>query len=131
MLQTRLFLSSAYHLETDGATERTNQTVEAMLQAFVSNHQEQWAGYLFLMEFALNNAKHSATCVGPFFFNYGLNLRTQTSAALPTHGMVQTAQEYVAKRIEAQRWARDQALQARSNQAMQADKRRWKGGHVP
>lgn len=100
ILQSKLFMSTAYHPETDGATERANQTIEAMLRAFVSNHQEQWADYVFVIEFACNNAVNASTGVSPFFFNRGLHPRTLTDVALPTHGRVQTAQDYLSSSSE-------------------------------
>ena len=58
--------SSAYHPETDGQTERVNQTVEHFLRSYVSHKQDDWVKWLPLAEFAYNNAKHSATGRSPF-----------------------------------------------------------------
>ena len=41
-LGTQLNLSLAYHLETDGMTERVNQVMEEMLRLYVMDHQTQW-----------------------------------------------------------------------------------------
>ena len=62
--------SSAYHPQTDGQTERVNQTVEHFLRAYVSHQQTDWAKWLPLAEFSYNNAKHSATGKSPFFALY-------------------------------------------------------------
>lgn len=59
-------MSSAYHPETDGATERSNQTVEVMLRSYVSDQQECWEKYLCLVEFAFNSAQNASTKVTPF-----------------------------------------------------------------
>ena len=58
--------SSAYHPESDGQTERVNQTVEHFLRSYVSHKQDDWVRWLPLAEFAYNNAKHSATGRSPF-----------------------------------------------------------------
>ena len=60
-------LSSAYHPQTDGQTERTNQTLEQYLRCFISYQQDDWSNILHLAEFAYNNTVHSSTKVTPFF----------------------------------------------------------------
>ncbi len=64
-------LSTAYHPETDGQTERVNQILETYLRHYVNYDQNDWARYLPLAEFAYNNSTHSATTMSPFFANKG------------------------------------------------------------
>jgi hypothetical protein len=64
-------LSTAYHPQTDGQTERTNRVVEDMLRHYVSPTQNDWHKYLPFVEFAINNSKHEATGVTPFSLVYG------------------------------------------------------------
>ena len=64
-------LSTAFHPQTDGQTERQNSTMEAYLQAFVNFEQNNWARLLLMAEFAYNNAKNAST--GYIFFE--LNCR--------------------------------------------------------
>ncbi|MBW0499942.1 hypothetical protein O181_039657 [Austropuccinia psidii MF-1] len=66
-------LSTAFHPETDGQTERVNQILEQYLQMYVSYHQDDWHTWLPLAEFAYNNAEHSSTKQSPFFTIYGRN----------------------------------------------------------
>ena len=54
-LGIELTLSTAYHPQTDGQSERTNQEVEQALRTVVSKHQDDWAKWLPVVEFALNN----------------------------------------------------------------------------
>ena len=49
-LVTQLNFSTAYHPETDGQTERTNQTLEDMLRMYVMDQQKHWEGFLPLVE---------------------------------------------------------------------------------
>ncbi|QRV77130.1 Retrotransposable element Tf2 protein [Ceratobasidium sp. AG-Ba] len=70
-LGIRPSLSSAFHPETDGQTERVNQTVEHYLRAFVSHKQDDWVKWLSTAEFSYNNAAHSATGTSPFYALYG------------------------------------------------------------
>lgn len=68
-LNIELRLSTAYHPQTNGQTERTNQTLEQYLRCFSSFAQDDWL--LPLAEFSYNNSIHSATKQSPFFANYG------------------------------------------------------------
>ena len=63
-------LSTTFHPQTDGQTERQNSTIEAYLQAFVNFKQNNWARLLPIAEFAYNNAKNASTGFTPFEFNY-------------------------------------------------------------
>ncbi|MBW0503093.1 hypothetical protein O181_042808 [Austropuccinia psidii MF-1] len=64
-------LSTAYHPEADGQTERVIQIVEQYLWMYVSYNQEDWNTWLHLAEFAYNNSDHSSTKQSPFFTVYG------------------------------------------------------------
>ncbi|KAJ5919015.1 Retrotransposon polyprotein [Penicillium verhagenii] len=66
-------LSTAYHPQTNGQTERTNQTLEQYLRHYVNYQQDDWAGLLPIAQFAYNNAMHATTKESPFFANYGYN----------------------------------------------------------
>ncbi|MBW0508515.1 hypothetical protein O181_048230, partial [Austropuccinia psidii MF-1] len=66
-------LSTAFHPETDGQTERVNQTLEQYLGMYVSYHQDEWHTWLPLAEFAYNNAEHLSKNQSPFFTIYGRN----------------------------------------------------------
>ena len=52
---TKLSFSTAYHLETDGQMERTNQILEDMLKMYAIDRPSKWEDYLHLAEFAYNN----------------------------------------------------------------------------
>ena len=64
-------LSSAYHPQTDGQSERVNRFLEEMLRAYVSPQQDDWDIYLPLAEFAVNDAWHESIQTTPFYMNYG------------------------------------------------------------
>jgi transposase InsO family protein len=66
-------LSTAYHPQTNGQTERVNQTLEQYLRHYVNFQQNDWTGLLPMAQFAYNNAMHATTKETPFFANYGLN----------------------------------------------------------
>jgi len=75
MLGIKTKLSTAFHLQTDGQTERMNQELEQYLQFFVEHRQKDWPEWLAAAEFAVNNKVHMATKVSPFMANYGKELR--------------------------------------------------------
>ncbi|MBW0538260.1 hypothetical protein O181_077975 [Austropuccinia psidii MF-1] len=64
-------LSTAYHPETDGQTERVNQILEQYLWIYLSYNQADFNTWLPLAEFAYNNSDHSSTKQSPFFTVYG------------------------------------------------------------
>jgi len=68
-------LSTAYHPQTDGQTERINQELEQYLRVFIDHRQEQWPDWLGTAEFVYNNKIHTATKISPFKANYGQDPR--------------------------------------------------------
>jgi hypothetical protein len=74
-LGIRASMSTAYHPQTDGQTERVNQTLEQYLRIFCNNRQENWAPLLTTAEFAYNNAPSESTKMSPFYVEYGYNPR--------------------------------------------------------
>ncbi|MBW0543730.1 hypothetical protein O181_083445 [Austropuccinia psidii MF-1] len=66
-------LSTSFHPETDGQTERVNQILEQYLWMYISYHQDDWYTWLPLAEFSYNNAEHSSTKQSHFFTIYGRN----------------------------------------------------------
>ncbi|GJR35801.1 putative reverse transcriptase domain-containing protein [Tanacetum coccineum] len=65
-LGTRLDMSTVYHPQTDGQSERTIQTLEDMLRACVMNFGCSWDVHLPLVEFSYNNSYHSSIRCAPF-----------------------------------------------------------------
>ena len=52
-------LSTAYHPQTDRATEQVNQEIEAYLSIYCTTHPEDWLNSLTTMEFTHNNRRHA------------------------------------------------------------------------
>ena len=72
-----LNLSTAFHPQTDGQTERVNQVLEAYLCHYSNFQQDDWAELLPLAEHAYNTATSESTKVSPFCAYYGFNTETQ------------------------------------------------------
>ena len=88
-------LSTAYHPQTDGQTERVNQELEQYLRAFVDHHQSNWAALLPMVEVGHNNHADTATKVSPFCALYGYEPEFAVMPS-PTLSRVPRAEERLA-----------------------------------
>ena len=75
-LDVRLRKSTAFHPQTDGQTERVNQSLEQYLRQYCNYKQDNWYDLLPLAQYAYNNSVTTATQMRPFFTNYGFHPRT-------------------------------------------------------
>ena len=119
-------LSTAYHPQTDGQTERTNQTLEQYLRCYINYRQNDWVQLLPIAQLAFNSATTEITNVSPFFANYGFEPETlkepRSFAQLAQKATVQVEQIQLLQR-ELQKDI--QFLSKRS--ALYANKRRDRG----
>lgn len=105
-MDTKLKLSSAYHLQTDGKTKRTTQSLEDLLRVCVLEQGGAWDIYLSLIEFTYNNNFHSNIGMTPFKALYGRRCRTPLcwyesgDSAVYGPGIVQQTFETPPTRIE-------------------------------
>ena len=128
LLGTKLAMSTAYHPQTDGQTERMNRTLEDMLRAYVNYEQDDWDHYLTAAEIAINNSQQASTRFSPYYLNYG---RHPTLPLLLDKSKMRTDQVYNPKagetyqkmheRIEI---ARKNLEQARQRQTFYANQKR-------
>ncbi|MCO5566498.1 hypothetical protein L7F22_020175 [Adiantum nelumboides] len=115
-------ISSAYHPQTDGQTERVNQIWEEMLRHYIQQRLASWEEYLPLVEFAYNNAPHSITGMTPFQAAYGhtplvpTNFVLQHKVAL-TDQLVQEMQDMLVQ-------VRDKLVHVQQKYQKQANKHR-------
>jgi len=73
---TELCISTAFHPESNGQSERTIQTLEDMLRACALEYSSSWDHNLPLVEFAYNNSYHSSIDMAPYEALYGRRCRT-------------------------------------------------------
>ena len=92
-------LSTAYHPQSDGQTERVNQVMEQYLRLYCDYQQDDWASLLPLAEFAYNNSVHSTTKSSPFFANYGYHPRSLPDS-ITTTSVVPAAEALASKLSE-------------------------------
>ncbi|KAJ9511709.1 hypothetical protein QJQ45_018011 [Haematococcus lacustris] len=122
LLQVQVNLSSAYHPETDGQTERVNRVIEEMLRHFIRPDQRDWAEYLPLVEFAINNAWQESVRSTPFYLNYGYHPRLAELLDLPQK--VPQAHAFVKGMKTAVEQARQCLARAQKRMKSYQDKRR-------
>jgi hypothetical protein len=75
-MDTKLNFSSAYHSQTDGQTERTNQVLEDTLRACALKHGRTWDKSLAYAEFSYNNNYQASLKMASFEALYGRKCRT-------------------------------------------------------
>ncbi|KAJ9534015.1 hypothetical protein QJQ45_027117 [Haematococcus lacustris] len=123
---TRLLLSSAYHPQTDGQTERANRTVEDMLRPYVNDHKSDWDQHLAAVEFAYNNSEHAGTGFTPFYLNYGQHPTTPSALLLPPPTLVpsQAAEDFVTSMRNNLTAARSALQRSIDTQKLHADQHR-------
>ena len=73
---TKLKLSTAFHPQTDGQSERTIQILEDMLRACTFEFKGSWKEYLYHIEFAYNNSYQSTIGMAPYEMLYGRKCRS-------------------------------------------------------
>ncbi|GJW45214.1 putative reverse transcriptase domain-containing protein [Tanacetum coccineum] len=122
-LGTRLDMSTAYHPQTDGQSERTIQTLEDMLRACVLDFGGSWDVHLPLVEFSYNNSYHSSVRCAPFEALYGRKCRSPIMWAEVGEGQL-IGPELVQETTEKISQIKDRLKAARDRQKSYADKRR-------
>ena len=95
LLGTNTKLSSAFHPQTDGQSERVNQVLEQYLCCVIDYNQDNWNDLLPTAEFAYNNTVHSSTKTSPFYANYGFHPRFEFKHSASSK--VPAAEDHVAK----------------------------------
>ena len=140
LLGTHLNMSTAYHPETDGQTERTHRTIEQILRAYVDPRHDDWAVWLPLAEFAYNSSVNASTSMSPFEANYGYQPSTPVSvctqtvqqhlwkdphcSGLPPGAADASAEGFVRHLLDIHRFVQQQAVSAKEYQRAHANRLR-------
>ncbi|GJV45622.1 putative reverse transcriptase domain-containing protein [Tanacetum coccineum] len=122
-LGTRLDMSTAYHPQTDGQSERTIQTLEDMLRECVLDFGGSWDVHLPLVEFSYNNNYHSSMRCAPFEALYGRKCRSPIMWAKVGEGNL-IGPKLVQETTEKISQIKDRLKDAHDHQKSYADKRR-------
>jgi len=120
---TKVQMSTAYHPQTDGQSERTIQTLEDMLRMCVLDWGGHWADHLSLVEFAYNNSYQASIGMAPFEALYGRPCRTPLCWTQVGERSIYGA-DYVQETTERIRVLKLNMKEAQDRQRSYADKRR-------
>jgi len=122
MLGIESKISTVFHPQTDGQTERVNQELEQYLRIFIDYRQEQWLDWLGIAEFTYDNKAYSSTKTLPFKANYGQDPRM--GFEIRKKGKYEGAEKFVAKIKEIQEEAKVALRKAQREMKKYADKKR-------
>lgn len=122
LLGTRLLMSTAFHPQTDGVTERANRSINQILRGCVSPDQSDWVERLPMVEFAINSAISSSTGFAPFELNYGF--MPTITRSLPMGDSMPGVRQFAQRAIDNLTIAHDAIIESRVIQTYQANKRR-------
>jgi hypothetical protein len=114
-------MSTAFHPQTDGQTERVNRVLAEYLRHYVNDGHDDWDGLLPMAEFAYNNSLHEAVGETPFYLNYGRHPRLPTDVRDTTDNRVPSATEFASGVADAVAAAKDKLEQARQRAKRSAD----------
>ena len=115
-------MSTVFHPQTDGQTERVNQELEQYLRMFIDYRQEQQLDQLGTAEFAYNNKIYSSTKTSPFKANYRQDPRI--GFEIRKKKKYERAEKFVAKMKEIQKKAKVVLRKAQEEMKKYADKKR-------
>ena len=121
-LRTKINLSTAYHPESDGQTERMNRVVCEALRNYVSGDEHTWDEHLSMVEFAINNSVNSSTKATPFSLNYIKEPQIHVDVGLHTN--VPAAERTASNLYERQEAARRCMKHAQERQRNLANQKR-------
>jgi hypothetical protein len=134
LMGTKLKMSSAYHPQTDGQTERMNRTLEEILRAFVNREIDDWDLHLVTAEIAINNSVQESTGFTPFYLNSGRHPNFSLSHALSQlhRNKNPTATDFIEQLNKNTNIAKENLVKAQQKQSRSSNLHRreieWKEG---
>lgn len=117
----KLKMSSAFHPQTDGSSERTNKTVVQSLRYYVDRNQKGWVKALPHVRFTYMNTTNASTGLSPFQLRLGCSPRVIPPLVTDTppldidaERIIKTIEEYTAQ-------AKDSLIAAKIAQSLHAN----------
>lgn len=127
-LGVELRLSTSFHPQTDGQTERANRTIETILRNFVNQRNNNWDEFLATAEIAINNAKQASTQFSPFYLNYGYHMKLPFLNHNQSHAIESSTVPAADEMFKSIRQSTEQAIEnlkkAQETQSLYANKKR-------
>ena len=127
LLGTSLNMSTSFHPETDGQTERMNRTLEQMLRSYVNYKVNDWDEHLVSCEIAYNNSIQSSSGFSPFYLNHGYHMRlppSNTDVDINRVSTNQSANEMVQQMNDTLELAKQHLKKAQDSQTKYANRHR-------
>ena len=121
---TTLAMSSGFHPQTDGQTERANRTIEEILRAYVGRRHNDWDQRLSMVEFVYNNAVHTSTGFTPFYLCYGRHPVNPANLLAGADTKNVAAEDWMATLSKDLLQAKNNLQKAQERQKRYADKKR-------
>ena len=119
---TKLAMSTAFHPQTDGQTERMNRTLEEIFQIYSTYNQDCWDEHLAAAEFAYNNSVQASSGHTPFELDCGQH--PLTPSTLATDNKVPAAENFVNHWNNMIKNAKDLLMKAQNRQVKYANEHR-------
>jgi predicted aspartyl protease len=126
MFKTKLAMSTSFHPQTDGQTEKANRTIEDIIRTYVNTVQDDWDEYLTFAEIAYNKSIQASTGFEPYYLNTGREFPTLLTYALEDAGIAKNpaAADRIVMWNEAIAKARESIKRAQERQARYANEGR-------
>jgi len=122
-LKIHLRISTAYHSETDGSSERSNETAIESLRQYINARQTDWADHLVHVESTMNNSVNATTTKTPTELLYGTSLRLIPASIDPT-SEIPAITAFLDRIQDSIATAKDQHVVAKTRQTTHANKHR-------
>jgi len=125
-IKVDLRMSTSYHPETNGSSERSNKTAIESLRHLVNTRQTDWADHLINVEIHMNNSVNATTGKTPTELLYGVPLKLFPSPRSLLPSDVPAVTDYLERIQDSIAIARDRHAEAKTRQTMYANKKRRK-----
>jgi hypothetical protein len=122
LLGTRLAMSTAFHPQSDGQSERANRTVQETIRAYINYNQDDWDEHLTAAEFAVNNTRSRVTGFTPFMLDTGRDPRTPSLIQIDTR--LESVNEFLTRLQGNITFARNRLIHEQQKAADQANQHR-------
>jgi len=122
-IAVHLRMSTSFHPETDGSSERSNKTAIESIRHYVSVRQHDWSEHLIHVELAMNNSVNATTGMTPTELLYGTPVRLVPHPA-NRHSEFPAVTEFLERINESVALAQDRHVVAKTRQATQSNKHR-------
>ena len=123
-LGTKLNMSTAYHPQSDGQTERANRTIEDMIRSYVNYRQNDWDEHLVNCEIAYNNSINATTGYSPFYLTTGQHPLLPGNLLNDNPSTNPTAEQVLQRLQEDLQQAKENIEKAQQKQAKYANEHR-------